>query len=107
MSDGSGNNGSTSNGGKRLAVYAINEKEGERAWWQKIGLAFTNRDGSVTLYLDALPLGTNKLQVREQRDELAPRAAAGAGGGAAGTTAPGTGGARRNATPSGFEEVRS
>ena len=83
MSDGSGNNGSTSNGGKRLAVYAINEKEGERAWWQKIGLAFTNRDGSVTLYLDALPLGTNKLQVREQRDELAPRAAAGASGGAA------------------------
>ena len=72
MSDGSGNNGSTSNGGKRLAVYAINEKEGERAWWQKIGLAFTNRDGSIAIYLDALPIGTNKLQVREPRDEARP-----------------------------------
>jgi hypothetical protein len=86
-----GNNGSTSNGGRRLAVYAINEKEGERAWWQKIGLAFTNRDGSIAIYLDALPLGTNKLQVREQREEQGPKAAAG--------------GAR--ATASGFEEVRS
>jgi hypothetical protein len=62
-------------GGKRLAVYAINEKEGDRGtWWQKIGTAFTNRDGSVTVYLDALPLGTNKLQVREPRDEARPGA---------------------------------
>jgi hypothetical protein len=57
-------------GGKRLAVYAINEKDGDRAaWWQKIGMAFTNRDGSIAIYLDALPLGTNKLQIREARDE--------------------------------------
>lgn len=67
--------------GKRLAVYAINEKDGDRGtWWQKIGLAFTNRDGSIAIYLDALPLGTNKLQVREQRDEA--RAPAGANGAA-------------------------
>lgn len=71
-SNGNGNAGGTG-GGKRLAVYAINEKDGERAaWWQKIGMAFTNRDGSITLYLDALPLGTNKLQVREQKDEVRP-----------------------------------
>ena len=56
--------------GKKLAVYAINEKDGDRAaWWQKIGMAFTNRDGSIAIYLDALPIGTNKLQIREQRDE--------------------------------------
>ena len=56
--------------GKRLAVYAINEKDGDRAaWWQKIGMAFTNRDGSIAIYLDALPLGTNKLQIREPREE--------------------------------------
>jgi hypothetical protein len=61
--------------GKRLAVYAINEKEGDRAaWWQKIGVAFTNRDGSIGIYLDALPLGTHKLQVREQKDEARPGA---------------------------------
>jgi len=67
--------------GKKLAVYAINEKDGDRgAWWQKIGMAFTNRDGSIAIYLDALPLGTNKLQIREQRDEA--RAGTGTGGGA-------------------------
>jgi hypothetical protein len=86
----------TGAGGKRLAVYAINEKDGERAaWWQKIGMAFTNRDGSITLYLDALPLGTNKLQVREQRDEARPQDGAR-------TAAPHNGAARR---PAG-EEVR-
>ncbi len=91
MSDQKEANGKETNG-KRLAVYAINEKEGERAaWWQKIGIAFTNRDGSIAIYLDALPLGTNKLQIREQRDD----AHAGANGaGAAGN------GARRG------EEVR-
>ncbi|MBK9516655.1 MAG: hypothetical protein IPO09_04720 [Anaeromyxobacter sp.] len=78
-------------GGKRLAVYAINEKDGDRAsWWQRIGQAFTNRDGSIAIYLDALPLGTNKLQVREQRDEARPGA-------------PGQNGAQRGA---GAEEVR-
>ena len=75
---------STGSGGpKRLVVYAINEKDGDRgSWWQKIGTAFTNRDGSIAIYLDALPLGTNKLQVREQKDEQ--RAPAGANGAHAG-----------------------
>jgi hypothetical protein len=78
--------------GKKLAVYAINEKDGDRAaWWQKIGMAFTNRDGSIAIYLDALPLGTNKLQIREPRDEARP------GPGAA---APGNGTGKRG------EEVR-
>lgn len=83
MSDTNG----SAQGGKRLAVYAINEKDkdGEKAsWWQKIGLAFTNRDGSIAIYLDALPLGTNKLQVREQRDEPRPGAAPAGGRRAAG-----------------------
>jgi hypothetical protein len=70
--------------GKRLAVYAINEKDGDRAaWWQKIGMAFHNRDGSIAIYLDALPIGTNKLQVREPREE-----------GRAGASPPPNGGAR-------------
>lgn len=56
------------NGARRLAVYAIPEsKDGEKTFWPKIGAAFTNRDGSITLLLDALPLGTNRLQVREQK----------------------------------------
>ncbi|MGC4000943.1 MAG: hypothetical protein QM767_27185 [Anaeromyxobacter sp.] len=56
-------------GGRRLAVFAIPEsKDGEKKFWPKIGVAFPNRDGSTTLLLDALPIGTNKLQVREERE---------------------------------------
>jgi len=57
-------------GGKKpLGVYAVIErKEGMKPWWMKVGVAFTNRDGSLTLALDAFPTGTNRLQVREQRE---------------------------------------
>ena len=41
--------------------------------WPKIGVAFMNRDGSISILLDALPLGTNKLQVREMREDGRPR----------------------------------
>jgi hypothetical protein len=62
-------------GARKLAVYAIPEStNGERAWWTKIGVAFTNRDGSISILLDALPLGTNKLQVREMREDGRPSA---------------------------------
>lgn len=62
---------------KMLGVYAIIErKDGQKAIWVKIGAAFQNRDGSQTLLLDAFPIGTNKLQVRELREwELRPQAA--------------------------------
>ncbi|HEY7724641.1 MAG TPA: hypothetical protein VH880_04875 [Anaeromyxobacteraceae bacterium] len=65
-----------------LGVYAVVErKEGQKPYWLKIGVAFTNRDGSLTLVLDAFPTGTNRLQVREQREwESRPGAAGGNGG---------------------------
>ncbi len=60
------------NGGKKLAVLAVVEHP-DRAdetktytRWVKVGVAFVNRDGSMNLYLDAFPIGTNKLQVREE-----------------------------------------
>jgi hypothetical protein len=60
-------------GGRRLGVYAIPDaSDGERKWWPKIGIAYTNRDGSISLLLEALPLGTNKLQVREMREDGRP-----------------------------------
>lgn len=54
---------------KSLGVFAVIEKKdpGKPAHWLKIGNAFTNRDGSLSLYLDAFPISTNKLQVREAR----------------------------------------
>jgi hypothetical protein len=69
-------------GGKRFSVLAILERP-DRAdetktytRWVKVGVAFQNRDGSITLFLDAFPVGTNKLQVREERDEGRPAAGA-------------------------------
>ncbi len=68
----------TNGSGRRLAVFAVPDtKEGEKGYWTKVGVAFTNRDGSINLFLDAFPIGTNKLQVREQK----PAAERGANGG--------------------------
>ncbi len=66
-----------SNGGapkRPLAAYAIIDRKDKPPYWLKLGAAFTNRDGSMTLYLDAVPIGTNRLQIREQRvwDEARP-----------------------------------
>jgi hypothetical protein len=64
MSDGNG-------GSKRLAVLAILERPDrdddskKHTRWLKIGVGWENRDGSINLYLDAFPVGTNKLQIRE------------------------------------------
>ncbi len=64
---------------KRLAVLAIieypdKEDEGKKhTRWVKIGVGWPNRDGSINLSLDAFPIGTNRLQVREDdRVSLAP-----------------------------------
>jgi hypothetical protein len=72
-------------GGKKLAVYALVEHP-DRAdetkihtRWVKVGQAFVNRDGSTNLYLDAFPIGTNKLNVRE--DDRAPSPGARRNGG--------------------------
>jgi hypothetical protein len=58
-----------------LTVLAVVERKDGPTRWTKLGVAFPNRDGSTTLYLDALPVGTNKLQIREER-EWTPRSAA-------------------------------
>ena len=55
-------------GRKPLAVYAvIDRKDGGKPYWMKVGAAFTNRDSSLTVVLDAFPSSTNRLQIREQR----------------------------------------
>ncbi len=64
---------------KRLAVLAIIEypdKEDDakkHTKWVRIGVGWPNRDGSINLSLDAFPIGTNRLQIREDdRVPLAP-----------------------------------
>jgi O-succinylbenzoate synthase len=64
-----------------LGVYAIIErKEGQKAYWMKIGVAFPNRDGSISVLLDAYPAGAHKLQIREQREWERPGAPPGGNG---------------------------
>jgi hypothetical protein len=60
---------------KRLVVYTIVEKPGtDKGFWAKIGSAWVNRDQSINIQLDALPVN-GKLHVREppERPEIQPR----------------------------------
>jgi len=54
--------------GKRLQVFSIKtENKGsgdEKTIWIKAGSAWVNRDGSINVYLDVLPLD-GKLHIRE------------------------------------------
>jgi hypothetical protein len=55
-------------------VFSLTERDG-RTFWSRIGVAFDNSDGSVTLNVDAIPI-SGKLQIRDRdhRDEeRAPR----------------------------------
>jgi len=45
-------------------VYTIVTRTNGKEHWLRIGSAFTNRDGSMNLYLDAVPMN-GKLQVRD------------------------------------------
>lgn len=50
-------------------VYTITER-GEKSYWTRIGVAYTNRDGSINIKLDAVPV-SGTLHVRDwtARDE--------------------------------------
>jgi hypothetical protein len=49
-----------------LDVYHISEKEDGKHVWTKVGVALINQDGSINVFLDALPVD-GKLQIREGR----------------------------------------
>lgn len=49
---------------KMKVVWMITER-GEKSYWTRIGVGFENRDGSVTMQLDAVPLSGAKLQLRD------------------------------------------
>ncbi len=69
--------------GKRYQVFSMREREdrggGERngTVWVKAGSAWVNRDGSMNVYLDVLPLD-GRLHVREAVDRKDEAPAAGA-----------------------------
>ena len=70
-----------SGNGRRPPLEAFNiiEREGlERPYWQKIGVGWVNRDGSINVQLDSLPIA-GKVQLREYK-ERADKPVAGAQG---------------------------
>lgn len=54
------------NGNVPKDVFAIIENKEGKSRWVKVGAAFTNRDGSTNVILDALPCD-GKIQIRERR----------------------------------------
>ena len=49
-------------------VYGVVER-GEQNFWTRIGAAFENRDGSLNLVLDFVPMSADTtIQLREPRD---------------------------------------
>jgi len=54
------------NGNKRMKVLCPiqSAKDDKKTVWRSLGIAFENRDGSINVYLDVLPIN-GKLQLRE------------------------------------------
>ena len=49
-------------------AYTVREgKEGGKGYWMETGAAWTNRDGSLSVTLDALPVN-GRLLIRERRE---------------------------------------
>jgi hypothetical protein len=58
-----------SGGGGRKPWGAFNiVQKGDKSFWNRIGSAFRNHDGSYNVYLDALPRD-GKVQIREIKDD--------------------------------------
>jgi len=49
-------------------IVPIEKKDGS-TYWLRVGSAYPNKDNSINLYLDAMPVGNNKLQLRELTEE--------------------------------------
>jgi len=64
---------------KMKAVYVITERN-ENKYWNRVGVAFVNRDGSLNVRLEALPI-TGELHIRDfvARDEFQGASARGFG----------------------------
>jgi hypothetical protein len=55
------------------AVYTVIERGQGKSFWVRVGVGFTNRDGSINLRLDAIPVN-GSLQVREWSEPYERRA---------------------------------
>ena len=53
---------------KRRAVYTIIENGEGKSFWRLVGSAFVNRDDSLTVLLDALPVN-GRLHIRDTKEK--------------------------------------
>ena len=60
---------------KQIKAVFVILGDGERSIWRRIGTAFVNRDGSLNVLLDALPVG-GKIHIRDLPAAEAPAEAA-------------------------------
>ena len=58
------------------AVYTVIDRGQGKSFWVRIGVGFTNRDGSLNLRLDAIPVN-GTLQVRDWSEPFDRRTEAG------------------------------
>ena len=49
-------------------VCPIEKKDGTGTYWSRLGIAHTNKDESINIYLDTLPMN-GKIQLREWTEE--------------------------------------
>jgi len=58
---------------KMKDVYAIHDREDgqKHSTWAKIGVAFVNRDDSLNVILDAIPI-TGKIHIRDRKPKNEP-----------------------------------
>jgi hypothetical protein len=58
---------------KMKIVYVITERSG-KSYWNRIGVAFVNKDGSINVRLEAAPI-SGEMQIRDyvpREDEAGP-----------------------------------
>jgi hypothetical protein len=66
-----------SNGDSMKVVFTVVDRGPGKSFWTRVGVGFVNRDGSITLRLDALPTnGTLQVRDWEERDSRAQESAA-------------------------------
>jgi hypothetical protein len=60
------NQAQQANNGKQMKVVWMIVERGDKSFWTRIGVGFENRDGSVTMQLDAFPVVPGaRLQLRD------------------------------------------
>jgi hypothetical protein len=72
-------------------ITPIDKKDGGK-YWMRVGSGFLNKDDSINIYLDAIPLGQKEmtLQLREMTDEDFRRSSTERGNGNGAATPPNT-----------------